>query len=438
MQLQLPTQTPRRLLSAAAVLALTSLGLAPSLAAQGQVFVVPSGSTLVYNTTVSGPIEVDEFIIEANANFVVSGGLPLRILARSVEVDGNLLASGFSSASVVGLNTADIPELGALGAAGGGNGGTGSVNTTSSTPAGLPGGESYNVLVPGIPLGGGGGGETGFASPFGNDGRDNRRGAGGGGGALAADQPVTSDPFAEENLGLLAQPGMGGGPNGTGAISGFARAEGGLPGLPFFQDSNPDNDFWGTKVTATGMLLGEARRPLPGRGGGAGGDAVSSTTFPLNPFNPFGDEKGAGGGGGGALVLISARVFRLGSNGRLLANGGNGGAGENVIFFDRVGGGSGAGSGGWIVLDAGLIDLSNASEDSITALGGRGGAGREDRHPGGPFGNDIPGAGGNGGPGVIQFHVPSGLEADIVVPTGMTLNDITSPASHVLLPQLNQ
>jgi hypothetical protein len=425
----------RRSLSTTAALALTSLTFAPLAAAQGQDFIVPSGSTIVYNTSVSGPITADRFVVEAGGNFVVSGSVPLRVSAVSVEIDGNFFASGFNSQGVVGLNTTNIPELGALGSAGGGPGGTGSSITDASTPAGLPGGEPFGISFPGIAPGGGGGGETSFA-PSGANAKDNRRGAGGGGGALAVNQPVTGDPFAEENLGLIAQSGMGGGPDGTGAISGTVRAAGGLPGLPLFQDSNPSNDFWGTKITAAGSIVGEARRPLPGRGGGGGGDAVQSATFPLNPFTAFGDEKGAGGGGGGGLVLIATRTFRLGSEGRLAANGGAGGAGENFIFFDRVGGGSGGGSGGWIILEAGAFDLSDASDASITALGGQGGAGREDRFPGGPFGDDIPGAGGNGGPGVIQLHTLSGLEADIMVPAGKTLDDLTSPNAHVLLPKL--
>ncbi len=431
-----PSGSISRSLSCTAVLALTSFAFAPLASAQGQDLIIPTGSTVVYNTSVSGPITVNRFVIEPSANFVVSGSAPLKISAASVEIDGNFFASGFNNPGVLGLNLTNIPELGALGSAGGGQGGTGSVNTDASTPAGLPGSESYGISLPGIAPGGGGGGETSFA-PTGINSKDNRRGAGGGGGALAANQPVSGDPFAPENLGLIALPGMGGGPDGTGAISGNARAAGGLPGLPLFQDSNPNNDFWGTKLTPTGSILGEARRPLPGRGGGGGGDAVRSATFPLDPFLPTGDEKGAGGGGGGGLVLIVARNFRLGSEGRLAANGGSGGGGENFIFFDRVGGGSGGGSGGWIVLEAGEFDLSDASDASITAIGGQGGVGREDRFPGTPFGDDIPGAGGNGGPGVIQIHTLSGLPGEIMVPPGKTLDDLTVPNAHVLLPKLS-
>ena len=434
---KLPSGFTRRSLTVAFSVALVSFAYPALAAAQGRDFIVSAGETRVYNASIQGPITVNRFAIEAGGEFVAIGPAPLKIAAASVDIDGGFFASGMNSAGVLTINDTDQAEVGALGSLGGGQGGTGSVNTLASTPVGLKGGESYGMSLPGIPLGGGGGGETGFAAPVpGSSTKDIRRGAGGGGGALAANSPISSDPFATEDIGLLAQAGMDGGPNGTGAISGNARAAGGLPGLPFFQDSDPSNDFWGTKASVAGPIIGEAGRPLPGRGGGAGGDAVSSATFPLNPFSADGDEKGAGGGGGGGLVLIITRSFRLGSTGRLAANGGSGGGGENALFFDRVGGGSGGGSGGWIIVDSLEMDLSMASDNSITALGGQGGPGRENRFPGGPFGTDFPGAGGNGGPGVIQLHVPSGLEAEVLVPAGKSTSDLSAPDAHILLPQL--
>ena len=81
------------------------------------------------------------------------------------------------------------------------------------------------------------------------------------------------------------------------------------------------------------------------------------------------------------------------------ANGGSGNGGENVIFFDRVGSGSGAGSGGHIVLSSASsiliqsesplaasgpfyrdnVNLNRHEVRPLRALGGQGGAGREDR-----------------------------------------------------------
>ena len=94
-----------------------------------------------------------------------------------------------------------------------------------------------------------------------------------------------------------------------------------------------------------------------------------------------------------------------------------------------VGGGSGGGSGGWIVLEALEIDLSQAGAAAITALGGRGGPGRNNAH-------DVVGAGGNGGPGVVQLHTPSGTAAELLLPAASDVGDLTSPDGVVLLPVL--
>ncbi len=104
-------------------------------------------------------------------------------------------------------------------------------------------------------------------------------------------------------------------------------------------------------------------------GGGGGGDAIPSVTFPSIPFGPSSDEKGAGGGGGGGLGILISSYIGIGPTGHIRADGGNGGAGENTFFFNRVGGGSGGGSGGSIVLQAHTIDLSQASDGALTALG---------------------------------------------------------------------
>ena len=201
----------------------------------------------------------------------------------------------------------------------------------------------------------------------------------------------------------------------------------------------------------------------------------------MSPFNPLGDEKGGGGGGGaGGLEILALGEIYVGRadpsdpteiGGRITADGGHGGAGENTGFFDRVGGAGGGGSGGHIVLSsanriridseapegAGFNQAQAFYSDSptvtrhprrpISALGGQGGAGQENRcgaRTGGeldwgidaipieafegsalvpPLGtpgvgaflgcnvgspNDpegtAPGAGGDGGPGLIQLH----------------------------------
>ena len=403
------------------------VGALAATSAFAQDLIVPSGTSMTYDTSAGGPLVLGRFEIEENATLVVTGARPFTVVAADVRIDGTLQASGVDSPGVLTLNTTNVPELGASGVAGGGSGGVGSPAVAQSSPAGGPGWSAYD-LAAGVSNGGGGGGESTFNPMSSMSGA--RRGAGGGGGALAADRPaVPGAPFAPENIGLIAHGGMDGSPLGFGAQSGTPVAQGGASGTPLFSDGDPTNDFWGRMLVGGTVRVGEVRRPEPGRGGGAGGDAINSTVFPPTPFTASGDEKGAGGGGGGGLVAIAARRVVIGSTGQILANGGAGGGGENTIFFDRIGGGSGGGSGGWIILDALEIDLSEAGSESIQAIGGRGGVGRHNVF-------DQEGAGGNGGPGVIQLHTPSGGMGEIVLGSGASLSDIATPGPYVLLPAL--
>ncbi|MEM1449032.1 MAG: hypothetical protein AAGI22_07955 [Planctomycetota bacterium] len=409
-------------LSSAALGAVAALAAGPSALAQD--FIVPSGETVVVDTTVTNQLQVSRLVIERDGVLRIVGRRAFSVDAAEIVIDGTLDASGSDSIGVATLNTTNQPEFGAPGRAGGGSGGVGSAVRTQSTPFGTNGFGSFNTGN-GAMLGGGLGGETSFHPSS----KESRRAAGGGGGALAANQPVVTDPLAPENLGLVATGGFDGGLGGTGAVSGTGPAAGGGAGTPIFFDADPNNDFWGERIVGGSLVVGEAGRALAGRGGGAGGDASRTATFPIVPFNPFGDEKGSGGGSGGGLVLLHARRIAIGPAGHLIADGGNGGGGENVIFFDRVGGGSGGGSGGWIVMEALQIDLSGASDDAISALGGRGGVGRNDMH-------DVVGAGGNGGPGVIQLHTPSGSDAEVLLPPGKAVEDLSTPDGLVLLPIL--
>lgn len=387
--------------------------------ASAQDWIIPAGTTVVHDTTATNrPLFFSSVVIESNARLVVIGANPFSLVCAELRIEGELDLSGRSSDGVVTLNTTNQPEEGAPGGPGGGAGGTGSAEQHASTPMGLPG---LAFMAMGL---GGLGGETGYAlGPI-----DRRRGAGGGGGRLAADQPQHPSPLDPANHGFVATPGFSGNPLGLGAVSQSLPAAGGAAGAPFFVDGDATNDFWGRRATPSGVQSGEVGRPTGGRGGGAGGDASATATFPA-PFTPSGDEKGAGGGGGGGLGLVHARRITLGAGGRILANGGDGGHGEHNLFFNAVGGGSGAGSGGWLVLQALDFDLTLAGVDALSALGGRGGAGRN-------MAPDVEGAGGNGGPGVIQLHTPDGTAAAIRLPAGRSLDDLTAPHAHVLLPIL--
>ncbi|MCA9001390.1 MAG: hypothetical protein KDB61_05675, partial [Planctomycetes bacterium] len=185
----------------------------------------------------------------------------------------------------------------------------------------------------------------------------------------------------------------------TGAVSQTVRAEGGYLGPGPFVDERDDNNFYGTLITSTGeLIIGELDHVWAGGGGGGGGDAaqVTAAGFPRIPFQTGGDEKGSGGGGGaGGISVLAIGEIIIEDGGRIVADGGYGGGGENVIFFDRVGGGGGGGAGGHIVLSsATFIDVRGISTNAgdgyrdannghfgrpLSALGGQGGAGRENK-----------------------------------------------------------
>lgn len=232
----------------------------------------------------------------------------------------------------------------------------------------------------------------------------------------------------------------------------------------FLRDGDLKDDFWGRRLrTDGGVTIGELLSPWAGSGGGGGGDSVAvnrpdldgaagfdpiSLYIPLNPFQQsFGGNtigwvkyrKGAGGGGGGGQCMIfSIGKIRIGSLGKLQANGGVGYSGESVIYTDNGIGGSGGGSGGHIVLHSATgLDVSehnvgtavNAGQfanltpvDPVQAFGGRRGWSTPNdppKHGSLDDGNGSfrIGRGGAGANGVIQVHVPD------------PLTDITWPAA---------
>lgn len=158
-----------------------------------------------------------------------------------------------------------------------------------------------------------------------------------------------------------------------------------------------------------GQVGGELLQLLGGQGGGGGGNAIYSTTFP-NPNYANQDRKGAGGGGGGGVAEIRALGDVL-IFGIVDASGGNGGAGENTIGFDRIGGGGGGGAGGSIVVESStkVTLFSGATSAQFLARGGRRGSGsygsQKDAGPPPANPNGL-GHGGRGGKGLLQIHGP--------------------------------
>lgn len=440
----------------------------------------PGGAPTKTQAVINGVVDIRNLKIPAGSRLRVVGPNVCTILASgTVQIEGELSVNGADSQGVVTLNTTNQPEQGAKGQAGGGDGGVGSFLTTQSTPRG---GRGFGAF--GTPNLGGEGGESSYA----NTGKNDRRAAGGGGGVLGPDifhlhaNNASAQIRVQAVVGMDAEPGAPGGLNGLGAVSQSERAQGGEIGPSPFIDPDPNNNFLGTKILFAdgdeipdGVVLGELDDVLAGAGGGGGGDAVSSDSFPKVPFKNSGDEKGAGGGGGaGGLRILAIGDIVIGTNGvagSITAIGGDGGGGENTSYFDRVGGGSGAGSGGHVVLSTaanivfhGAADGGTADEDfwyrddpsvsshearPITLTGGQGGAGNQsagganetgpsnwkcDSIPtyfdgglggtvppfkpsdtffcfhaqpdkGDPSGHWTIGAGGDGGPGILQLHV---------------------------------
>lgn len=191
------------------------------------------------------------------------------------------------------------------------------------------------------------------------------------------------------------------------------------PGV--FVDSDEGNNFVGPG--------GELSQIQGGQGGGGGGSRTEGldqvcknvifTSLSL-PFTTL-DSKGAGGGGGGGAILIQAlgTIEISGSNGKILATGGNGGGAEQIGNGER-GGNGGGGAGGCVILQSaskvivpneGLLPLYHIDvspgygTDAATVLAGAttGIANGETRTL--QVGDSGPGA-----PGLVQIHAPDTSE----------------------------
>ena len=444
--------------------------------------VITNEAQTAQQTVINGVVDVRNLLVTGSGQLLISGPNRATILvAGNAQIDGEITISGNDNLSVASLNTTSQPEPGAAGRGGGGRGGTGNYLTSQSTPAGETGRGAFDASG-----GGGQGGESGFRATWPGDGNDaNRRPGGGGGGTFGPDflrpngvvAAYVNPALCPDQLviGLDGENGFPGAPLATGALSNASPPQGGTRGPRPFFDPDANNDFWGTMRTQSGQLIsGELLDPWAGAGGGAGGNAIVSNSFPTTPFSPTGDEKGAGGGGGGgSITILALGSITFGPRGRILANGGTGGGGENSVSgnITHIGGGSGGGSGGHIVLQSATqINLSamitsptglNLPPGLISAVGGNGGAGMNNNggaQPNGlpaqpqndalpsyhypnqtqpcgvsttgtgpyPFNNVVGNtnppfvvicAGGDGGPGLIQLHTPS--LTNILTPVGV-------------------
>lgn len=432
---------------------------------------------------IGGRLQVRDLHIPIGSRLRVQGPNPGRIFATgNVLIEGTLSANGSNASPVFALNSPSQAEPGGAGQAGGGDGGDGSFLTSQVT---LRGGNGQGPG--GIAGGGGQGGESGWSNVLG-DGGVSRRAAGGGGGSLGNDQRVELDDDGqiilcvdEEIYGLNGESGFPGADTATSSDGAHIPYGGRAGPQPFGLLPGTDNDFLGRMLanvrSGEGQLVrGELSDLLPGSGGGAGGDStyvpVGTNYPPAQLFNNAHDKGAGGGGGAGAISIIALGDITLTSTARVTAIGGAGNGGENTGGTNRIGGGSGGGSGGHIVLQsAGRIDLSQATgpAPSIDARGGQGGAGasnaggaadgegpvlQDAKHINATAGVDNPweleplpcvaalqgtlvvrGAGGDGGPGLIQLHVADLEDIDYPSPGGgeapeSALRDLVQPVPH--------
>ncbi|MGE3175570.1 MAG: hypothetical protein AB7O97_23300 [Planctomycetota bacterium] len=353
------------------------------------------------------------------------GSNPLIILADAVTIDGLLTVSGGDGERVNTLGGANFPARGGVGGPAAGRGGDGSPQIGLRSFAGQTGNGPGNA-----PAVGGYGGQLAFQGL----GPITRIGAGGGGGAFA----TAGDPHYEvqwiSGTGFVQQLGIGGF-GGEDVPSGFPTRglTGGGPGGTPFVDGDDENDFFGLgyDVFAGRNVLGELGAPMGGSGGGGGGDLGILPGF--LPPNFAGDAKGGGGGGGGGcLIVAAANSIVVSATGRITADGGLGGGGEQAGSSNQAGGG-GAGSGGMLILAAGShIELhvkgetyANRNYDFVLSADGsvcRTGAFLVPHVTGKYPANGVPPLaadqydrrplGGFGGMGIVELVVPVGNNAD--------------------------
>ncbi len=172
-----------------------------------------------------------------------------------------------------------------------------------------------------------------------------------------------------------------------------------------------DVDIFGATASDFATLLPSSGSAFPsgffagGSGGGGGGGSLAI----IVPCLSIG---GRGGNGGGSVVLLSDRIFALGSHGRIFANGEDGQRGidafpipnQDPLLVLCAPGSGGAGSGGSIfigaVADAQFPAALPSNVKVLSAMGGIGG-----RPPQGTTPTTITANGGSAGVGRVRVAV---------------------------------
>jgi hypothetical protein len=177
----------------------------------------------------------------------------------------------------------------------------------------------------------------------------------------------------------------GGGGGGGSRLAG----KDGKRGPPNYTSSYPSVGGKGGKsATGRGYPVNLEREPnVGGAGAGAGGKGFYY-------YYPWNNGAASGGGGGGGLTIQGAGKVEIGSTGRVLADGGDGG---NIVLQYYYGGAGGGGGGGSVKIRAtSTIDFSAGAQ--ISVKGGKGGQYMA------TYTYYVGGQGGDGGHGYIRLE----------------------------------
>lgn len=351
-------------------------------------FLPVSNTTLNMNQYPGGIANFRDVVIPQGVTVTLVGDRPAQIRAINFTLNGSLNASGRDGddarrGSYDSSWPPDIQRKGGQAGPGGGDGGASSTtyyNGNYSTTGTNTDGTTYRV-----------GGTAGYGvGNTGDSGVDENGGIAvgedGGQGGLGGKSGTTSSTAY-----ILG----GGGGGGGGSAAGQDGADAYYYYYPVTQSPYATWAGLGGKGG-----LGSANDDLvPLVGGGGGGSGGNGTyNYPSTSYQQWTTTAGGGGGAGGALLVQTARTQNVGTDGKFLANGGDGGdgTGDNV----PTAGPAGAGGGGSILLrSTGGFQFASPTT-ALSVVGGKGGNGYRNYYSAA--------YGGDGGEGYTRTEDPDG------------------------------